>query len=389
MIEAGTEDGHARREGAGDAGEEGEDHSELGGTGDPEREQQCCDDPLLLGGKDSRRHGGHGVTAQPEDHRENRLPIEAHDSERTIGEDRQSRKVAAVLEQPERDEEGKDDRKNNRQRIGQPDGDKPILPDEQVIEDPCRNETLEKGGQVLVEESGLKGVDERAGPDDADKFVHQQQDHEEKWQAGAPLARPAPELFSKTAGSGQHNSERQHYRRDEQRELGDRWIEKAAFVGTGLLLKRPEKERTKAPQAARVEPNVERRQEATVEPARDRLVGSWNLPAEGGGEDRVEQSGKLSVEKQGQANEEQPISDAEERALTGFVSKTGQEFLVLGGRLVEKLGPKSFELSVEGAERQAPLRIEKSRRSVREGESGEDRLTEPWILRLQPFQRQL
>ena len=101
--------------------EQRQDHAQLRRAGDGQRQQQGGDDPLARGLQRAGDHGGHGVAAEAQHHRDDRPAVQPDRLEHAVDQHRQAGQVAAVLQDGEDQEEGADDGQDDgRRRSGCP-----------------------------------------------------------------------------------------------------------------------------------------------------------------------------------------------------------------------------------------------------------------------------
>jgi hypothetical protein len=120
--------------GEGDAAEHAEHHAELGRAGNGQGQQEGGDQALARAVQDARGQRRHGHAAEAEHHRQHGAAVEADGGEQAVGDDRQARQVAGILEHAEGDEEGGDDGQDQRQRVGHAHGPQAVLADQQFAQ---------------------------------------------------------------------------------------------------------------------------------------------------------------------------------------------------------------------------------------------------------------
>ncbi len=129
-----------------------QDDPELRRAGHAQGQEQDHDQPLPARAEDPGRHRGHRVAAQAQDHRHDGAPVQAHQAERLVGHDREPGQIPRVLEHAEGEEEGRHDRQNDRDRVGQAHRDEPVGARHQVREKGPRGPPLEEAAHERVDD---------------------------------------------------------------------------------------------------------------------------------------------------------------------------------------------------------------------------------------------
>jgi hypothetical protein len=161
----------------------------------------------------------HRTATEAQHHRQRRLAVESHQAHNTVRQNRESRQIAAVLQQAEGDEKGPHHRQHNGDCIRQPHGHQAIFADDEFTEKPRRQEPPDQGDQKLSENDVFEQANQSLRPCIADELIEQQQSQDQDRNPSRSAPRQDPDLVRKPPAARDQDAERNDDRGYEEQEV--------------------------------------------------------------------------------------------------------------------------------------------------------------------------